>query len=117
MAVSVRGLATGVLDMKNIWRNVVKEFMTGLYIGITCMVLIAILILVFYQKMILGIVVGISLLITLSVSAVIGLIFPLILDKLNFDPAVASGPFITTINDIIGLMIYFSIATLFMDVL
>lgn len=117
LAVSVRGLATGALDMKKIWQKIAKEFMTGLYIGITCMILIAILILVFYQKMILGIVVGISLLITLSVSAVIGLVFPLILDKLNFDPAVASGPFITTINDIVGLMIYFSIATLFMDVL
>ena len=41
----------------------------------------------------------------------IGTIMPIIISKLNIDPAVASGPFITTLNDIIGLFIYFSIAT------
>lgn len=117
LAISVRGIATGKLEAKNIWRKIVKEFVTGFYIGITCMVLIGILILIFYQKVMIGVVVGISLLITLSVSAVIGLIFPLILNKLKFDPAVASGPFITTVNDIVGLMIYFSIASFFMDLL
>lgn len=78
------------------------------------MVLISVLILIFYGNIILGVVVGLSILITLSISAVIGLIFPLILNKLKFDLAIASGPFITTINDIVGLMIYFSIATAFM---
>lgn len=65
----------------------------------------------------LGVVVGLSILVTLSISAVVGLIFPLVLNKLKFDPAIASGPFITTINDIIGLMIYFSIATILMNYL
>lgn len=115
LAVSVRGLALGTIKMKNMWRMIVRELTTGFLIGFSCMILITILILVLYGNFMLGVVVGISLLITLSISAVIGLIFPLILDKFKFDPAIASGPFITTINDIVGLMIYFSIATMLMN--
>ncbi|HLR43292.1 MAG TPA: magnesium transporter [Pseudogracilibacillus sp.] len=117
LAVSVRGLALGSIKMKNIWRMIMRELTIGFLIGFSCMVLITILILVLYGNFMLGVVVGISILITLTISAMIGLIFPLILNKLNFDPAIASGPFITTINDIVGLMIYFSIATMLMQYL
>lgn len=117
LAVSVRGLALGTIEIKDLWKMIRREFTIGALIGFTCMILISILILVFYQNIMLGLVVGISILATLSISAVVGLVFPLILNKLNFDPAIASGPFITTLNDIIGLMIYFSIATMFMNVL
>lgn len=117
LAVSVRGLALGTIEMKNLWRMIRKEFTTGFLIGFVCMVLISILILIFYGNIMLGVVVGLSILITLSISSVIGLVFPLLLNKLKFDPAIASGPFITTINDIVGLMIYFSIATTFMNYL
>lgn len=117
LAVSVRGLALGTMKMNNIWRMILKEITTGFLIGFSCMVLIIVLILILYGNLMLGVVVGVSILITLTISAMIGLIFPLILNKLNFDPAIASGPFITTINDIVGLMIYFSIATMFMQYL
>lgn len=117
LAVSVRGLALGTIEMKDLWKMIKRELSTGFLIGSACLVLITLLILVFYQNIMLGVVVGVSLLITLSISAVIGLIFPLILNKLKFDPAIASGPFITTINDIVGLMVYFSIATMFMKFL
>ncbi|MCF3944092.1 magnesium transporter [Oceanobacillus sp. APA_J-5(13-2)] len=103
--------------MKDLWRMMRKEFSTGFLIGLICMMLITILILLFYGNIMLGVVVGLSILVTLSISAVVGLIFPLVLNKLKFDPAIASGPFITTINDIIGLMIYFSIATILMNYL
>lgn len=117
LAVSVRGLALGTMKMNNIWRMILKEITTGFLIGVSCMVLIIVLILILYGNLMLGVVVGVSILITLTIAAMIGLIFPLILNKLNFDPAIASGPFITTINDIFGLMIYFSIATMFMQYL
>src|SRR5699024_6422920 len=72
---------------------------------------------IFYGNGMLGIIVGVSILCTLSISAVIGAVIPLIINKLKIDPAIASGPFITTLNDIIGLMIYFSIATYLMEFL
>jgi magnesium transporter len=58
-------------------------------------------------------VVGTSLIITLIIGTLAGTIIPLILYKLNIDPAVASGPLITTLNDILSLLIYFGLATIF----
>ena len=81
------------------------------------MIAISLIIPLFYGTWMIGFVVGFSILCTLSVSAAIGAVVPLIINKLKVDPAVASGPFITTINDIIGLLIYFSIATALLDVL
>ena len=65
----------------------------------------------------LGMLVGISILGTLIVATIAGAIIPLIMHKFNIDPAVASGPFITTINDIISILIYFGMATMFMSYL
>lgn len=117
LAVSVRGLALGTMKGKRIWRLIKRELATGFLIGLSCMKLISILTLIFHGNFMLGVIVGLSILITLSISAVIGLIFSLILNKLKFDPAIASGPFITTLNDIVGLMIYFTIANLLMGFL
>ncbi|NRK74388.1 magnesium transporter, partial [Salmonella enterica subsp. enterica serovar Typhi] len=60
---------------------------------------------------------GVSILGTLIVATIAGAIIPLIMHKFNIDPAVASGPFITTINDIISILIYFGMATMFMSYL
>ncbi len=117
LAVSVRGLALGTIEKGGFWRMVRREFATGTMIGAVCMVLITILVLILYGNGMLGFIVGISILFTLSVSAVIGAVIPLLINKLKFDPAIASGPFITTVNDITGLLIYFSIATYLMEYL
>lgn len=117
LAVSVRGLALGNVKKNNLWRMIGREFSTGALLGLICMVLISIIVFIIHGNSVLGLVVGVSILLTLSISAVIGAIIPLIINKLKFDPAVASGPFITTLNDVIGLMIYFSIATYLIDYL
>ncbi len=110
LAVSVRGLALGTIEKNGFWRMVKKEFATGAMVGFICMLLITVLIMLFYKNAMLGVVVGVSIFFTLSISAVIGAVIPLIINKLKFDPAIASGPFITTLNDIIGLLIYFTTA-------
>jgi len=117
LTVAVRGLALGTIEKSNIWRMIRREFSTGVLIGIASMIAISLIIPIFYSNWVIALVVGVSILATLSVSAVTGAIVPLIINRLNIDPAVASGPFITTINDIIGLFIYFSIATSLLDVL
>jgi magnesium transporter len=53
----------------------------------------------------------------LTVATIAGAFVPLVMHRLKVDPAVASGPFITTINDIISILIYFGMATLFMQYL
>jgi len=117
LTVSVRGLALGTVGQGSFSKMIRREFRTGLMMGIICMFIIAIIIPIFYGTWMIGAIVGISILCTLSVSSVVGAVVPLIIHKLKIDPAVASGPFITTINDIIGLLIYFSIATALLDVL
>lgn len=54
---------------------------------------------------------------TLFVATIAGAFVPIVMDRFNIDPAVASGPFITTLNDIISMLIYFGLATVFMDLL
>lgn len=118
LGVAVRGLALGTISQNDFWRMIRREFSTGFILGLLCMISISLIIPVFYEgNFLVGFIVGVSLLMTLTVSAVVGTIVPLIINKLKFDPAIASGPFITTINDIIGLLIYFSIATALLDYL
>ncbi|WP_090843691.1 magnesium transporter [Alkalicoccus daliensis] len=111
LAVTVRGLAVGTLDRKGITSMVRREFGTGIFLGIFCAVTLLLLIPIVYENFMIAVIVSVSLFLTLSVSTVTGATIPLIIHKLKIDPAVASGPFITTLNDVIGLLIYFSIAT------
>lgn len=117
LAVVVRGLAMGEFTSSDALRLVKREAGVGIIIGIANGVIISILVAVWQSNLYLGFVIGLSLLVTLFFATIAGTIIPLIMVKLKIDPAVASGPFITTINDIIGLTIYFTIATMFMSYL
>ncbi|MBU8908811.1 magnesium transporter [Desertibacillus haloalkaliphilus] len=111
LAVMVRALATGSFEKKGLLNTIKREFGTGLMLGIICAVVLMILVPLLYDSYMLAFIVGISLFLTLSVATIIGAVVPVIITKLKLDPAIASGPFITTVNDILGLLIYFSIAT------
>ncbi|MCL7748144.1 magnesium transporter [Halalkalibacter alkaliphilus] len=112
LAVVVRGMALNKIDSTAFWRLLKREIETGLMMGFVCGGLVSIVALLIPQgSPALGLIIGISLFVTILFSTLSGTVIPLIINKLKIDPAVASGPFITTINDIIGLFIYFSIAT------
>ncbi|MUV37236.1 Magnesium transporter MgtE [Lentibacillus sp. JNUCC-1] len=115
LAVSVRGLALGTVEHGKFWRMIRREFSTGFLIGLLCMIIVLGIIPLIYGEWLIAFIVGVSILCTLSISAVIGSVVPLVINKLKFDPAIASGPFITTLNDITGLLIYFTIATSLLD--
>jgi magnesium transporter len=85
-----------------------------LLIGLICSILVAIIALVWQGDFSFSLVIGFSLFISLIVGTLAGTMIPLILYRLKVDPAVASGPFITTVNDIISLLIYFGSATYFL---
>ncbi|GAB3056149.1 magnesium transporter [Salinicoccus sesuvii] len=116
LAVMVRTISTGEYQKHGLWRTLMREFGTGVLVGLSSAIVIVVLIMLIYQEAWLAFVVGASLLLTLSFSTVIGSILPIIINKLKIDPAVASGPFITTLNDIIGLTIYFTIATTLLQI-
>ncbi|SES43284.1 magnesium transporter [Salipaludibacillus aurantiacus] len=111
LAVAVRSLALGSLEKKGLSKMLFREFSTGILLGIICAIVLAVIIPVMHGSFFLAFIVASSLFLSLSLATVIGTVVPLIINKLNLDPAIASGPFITTVNDIVGLIIYFSVAT------
>ncbi|WP_088104095.1 magnesium transporter [Halalkalibacter urbisdiaboli] len=113
LAVVVRGLAVGPVNRATVTKMLKREFGTGMMLGLICMLTLVAIVPFLYPNggILLAGIVGVSLFLTLSFSTMVGATIPLIIDKLKIDPAVASGPFITTINDIMGLLIYFTIAS------
>ncbi len=113
----VRGLATGEIDRNEVWPYFFREIRIGLTLGIICGVLISVAAFIWQGNPYLGVVVGISMLATISVAALIGTLVPLICSMNNIDPAITAGPFVTTIKDVTGLMIYFVTASTFIEYL
>ncbi|ADU28614.1 magnesium transporter [Evansella cellulosilytica] len=111
LAVVVRGLVTNTLEKRTILKLIWREFKVGIIIGLTCGLLVLGVAAFWQSSLLFGFVVGVSLLATLIIGTMSGTIIPLILYRIGIDPAVASGPLITTLNDIFSLLIYFGIAT------
>ncbi|MFD2657524.1 magnesium transporter [Gracilibacillus thailandensis] len=117
LAVAVRSISTGELEKKGKIKVIWRETKTGLITGFCCGIIIILLISLVYNQFFLGIIVGISLMATLLIATISGAFVPMMMDRFNIDPAVASGPFITTLNDLISIFIYFGLATAFMSFL
>ena len=109
----VRGLATGRIELGHVWGVLFREIRTGALMGLICGAVVGIAAHIFQGKVMLGVVVASSMFIAITVAAAVGALMPLLLKGLRIDPAIASGPFVTTANDITGLLIYFLLATSF----
>lgn len=113
-AIVVQYLAKGN-QFNSIFSRVSKEAALGLLNAIICSTIIF-GIATLFENVILAIVVSISLFIVIIFAAIIGTLIPLVLNKYKIDPALATGPFITTLNDVLGLFIYFSIGMLLYNI-
>jgi magnesium transporter len=109
--ITVRNLALGTIEGKEIPLTLLHEVSVGVIVGIVCALLVAGAAYILNGSLIISVIVGISMTANIITAATIGTIVPLIFKKMNIDPAVASAPFITTTVDITGLTIYFSMAT------
>ncbi|MDK6679120.1 magnesium transporter [Aerococcus sp. UMB8608] len=116
LAVSVRRLTLGDTS-ESFWSLIWKELVAGIIIGLAAGLTICGVAYFLFGNLVLSFIIGISLAVTLSVSTVIGYLVPTLFSKIHIDPAVASGPFITTLTDATGLLIYFSLATYLMHLL
>lgn len=109
-AIVVQGLANNTIDSQ-VWGRLLKEFLLGLINGLA---IAAIVIFVshfaFQADYIISVTVAVALVTVIVNAAIIGTFIPIFLHKRGIDPAVATGPFITTSNDVLGILIYFSIA-------
>jgi magnesium transporter len=107
----VRGLATGRLHIRDLWSVVFKELSIGFILGLVYGILIGSVAQVSYSMEVLAIAVCFAVISSMSVAALIGSLVPMGFARINIDPAVATGPFVTTAIDIISVSFYFMIAT------
>jgi magnesium transporter len=112
LAIAVRGLATGSLSPSQFGETFLKEGRVGLSLGGIYGLLLGSVALLWQASPKLGLVVGIAIWAAMGIAATLGGLLPLIFARLRIDPAVASGPFLTTAIDVIGLAIYLSTAKL-----
>jgi len=110
-AIIVQGLASQA-DMGNILARLLKELGVGLLNGIILGITIIGAGLLLGYSTLLSLTVAVSLVSVIVAAALIGTFVPLFLDRYKIDPALATGPFITTLNDILGLFLYFQIGRL-----
>ena len=106
----VRGLATGAIQTTDILVRLWKELRVGLLNGIICSIILTLMSFFLTSDLSRAIISGIALLIVVCFAATVGSTIPIILKRMNIDPALATGPFITTTNDIIGIAIYLGLA-------
>lgn len=114
ITIIVRGLSTGQLNMSSAIHQIFREVRVGILIGAMFGVLVAAYTWQWKHNIDLGIVVGISMMINMTVATLLGAITPFILKKMKVDPAIASGPVIATVIDVLGIAIYYSLVTIYL---
>ena len=107
----VRGLATGRINIRELWSVVFKELTIGIILGLTYGVLIGAVAQLAFGTLALAFSVCCAVLSSMSMAALVGSLVPMVFAKINVDPAVATGPFVTTSIDVISVFFYFTIAT------
>ncbi len=113
----VRGFATGRIDFSMLRRVFLKELRVGLIMGLVCGFTIAAVATIWHQNVYFGVVVGVAMVTAITLAACMGVLVTAFFKKVGIDPAIASSPIVQTVNDITGILIYFSTATLFLPYL
>ena len=115
----VRGIATGHVNLKEVSRVILKEIRVGMLLGLIYGLLLGLLVgfhfIDFHSPFKLGMIVGLSIFFSMTLACLVASVLPILLEKLNFDPAISTGPFVTTAIDIIGVTLYFFVAASFLS--
>ena len=114
LAVTVRTLATNDLTKNNFSQNILKEFNIGILNGIIFAIISAFIVHVWFQDSLLSIIISISMILTMVVAGLFGILVPITLKKINIDPAIASSVFVTTITDVIGFVSFLGVSAYFL---
>jgi len=112
----VRGLATGRLNIRDAWSVIFKEFAIGFILGVVYGFLVGLVAQLRYSTFQVAISVGLAVISSMSVAALVGSLVPMGFARINVDPAVATGPFVTTAIDIVSVYFYFKIATILLGI-
>ena len=114
LAVTVRTIATNDLTKNNFSSNVFKEFSIGILNGVIFAIISAIIVQIWFQDNLLSIIIAISMVLTMIIAGLFGILVPFTLKKMNIDPAIASSVFVTTITDVIGFVSFLGVGAYFL---
>jgi magnesium transporter len=114
MTVAVRALATKELTPTNVVRVVIRETAVGLINGFAFALIIAVIAIAWFGTDRLGLVIGTAMVVNLLAAALAGIFIPLGLNRMGFDPAVASTVFVTTVTDVVGFFSFLGLASLWL---
>lgn len=112
MTVAVRAIATRAITGSNAPRVVLREAMVGVINGVAFALVMGTVAALWFRNADLGLVMGIAIIVNLIAAGLAGVLIPLALERAEVDPAVASGPFVTTVTDIVGFFAFLGVATL-----
>jgi len=115
--IMVRGMATGEIGLFEIRKRILREFFVSIFNGIICGALLFLVVTFWLKQPRFGLLLSSVLIFVILNASFIGAVVPVILKKVKIDPAIATGPFITTSNDVIGLIIYLGLITAFIPYL
>jgi len=114
LAVTVRSLATQDLTKNNFTNNIIKEFNIGVLNGIIFAVISSLIVQIWFNDNQLSIIISISMILTMIVAGLFGILVPVTLKKMNIDPAISSSVFVTTITDVIGFVSFLGVGAYFL---
>ena len=114
MTVAVRALATKELNPANIVRVVMRETTVGLINGFAFALIMSLVVFAWFGTEQLGLVIGSAMIVNMLAAALAGIFIPLALDRMGFDPAVASTVFVTTVTDVVGFFSFLGLASLWL---
>ncbi len=109
LAVTVRSLATNDLTKNNFSQNILKEFNIGVLNGIIFAIISSLIVQLWFQDSQLSLIISISMILTMIIAGLFGILVPVSLKKMNIDPAIASSVFVTTITDVIGFVSFLGV--------
>jgi magnesium transporter len=114
MTVTVRALATNKLGRVNARRVITRETLVGLANGAILSVVMAAVVVVWFGAGQLGWIIGAAMIVNMLAAALAGILIPLTMERLDFDPAPASGVFVTMVTDVVGFFAFLGLATLWL---
>jgi magnesium transporter len=114
-AITVRALDTGHASLSRWWDPIKRSLQTSVIIGMATGIVIGIISSFWYGKAMFGILVGVSMFFSVNISALVGTSTPMVSKRLGFDPAITAGPFETAFQDVVGITIFLTLATLFIN--
>lgn len=112
--IMIRGFATGRIEYARLTSILFKELRVGIIMGLVCGAVVGVVGTFWHGNPAIGMVVCVAMIIAMTMACTMGVLVPSFFRKVHVDPAIASGPFVTTANDITGIVIYLGTATIFL---